>query len=418
MKYKNYINSYTKDNRIFSKEDISNMTVRDAYGNKRAIIAQNRKIGVPSDAELRNSSNVIWINPYKRDDGTPVKGHWRSKSGTGGIAGDEAPVIMDETVKSDSDVLSPDNQTSQDEESGDEDISPVSAIIDVIVAIMQLIFKDSEIGEIVQAIAPILKVFGEKIFGDDSETEETDSESEDSEETSETESEPTEEPEPESEPELELEPEGALTGGAAEISSIKHDGIVLKPSAEITDTKNKLIEYNNTQNANNKDARELMNIAIIGTNNIENSRELSILNDADTNMLSNDIGYDLSNGNKTVKFKDCSTIANAVNSSEYLKDSIKKWLDMPVEERPDTIQVQLADNENLFYSINNATVLKPRIENGYFHGYLYDKYDFKLQWFKNAKTLFANTGAVTLQTIKQLEKFNIIIPIKIKLKRY
>ena len=116
MKYKNYINSYTKDNRIFSKEDISNMTVRDAYGNKRAIIAQNRKIGVPSDAELRNSSNVIWINPYKRDDGTPVKGHWRSKSGTGGIAGDEPPVIMDEAVKHDSDMLNLDNQISQDEE--------------------------------------------------------------------------------------------------------------------------------------------------------------------------------------------------------------------------------------------------------------------------------------------------------------
>ena len=203
MKYKNYINSYTKDNRIFSKEDISNMTVRDAYGNKRAIIAQNRKIGVPSDAELRNSSNVIWINPYKRDDGTPVKGHWRSKSGTGGIAGDEPPVIMDEAVKHDSDMLNHDNQISQDEESGDEDISPVSAIIDVIAAIMQLIFKDGEVGGIVQTIAPILKVFGEKIFSDDY-LEESESKTE---ETSEAESEPTEKP----------EPDDKLTGGASEI---------------------------------------------------------------------------------------------------------------------------------------------------------------------------------------------------------
>ncbi len=213
------------------------------------------------------------------------------------------------------------------------------------------------------------------------------------------------------------EPNDKLTGGAAEISGIKHDGIILKPSAEITDAKNKLIEYNNTQNANNKDARDLMNIAIIGTANIENSRELSILNEADTNILSNDIGYNLSNGNKTVRFKDDSTIANAVNSSEYLKESVNEWLNLPEEKRPNIIQVQLIDNENLFYSINNATVLKPRVEGGYFYGYLYDKYDFKLQWFKNAKTMFANTGAVTLQAIKQLENYNIIIPIKIKLKR-
>ena len=110
MKFKNYVNSYTKDNRIYSKEDISNMSVRDAYGKKRAILAQNRRIGVPSDAELRNSSNVIWVNPYRREDGTEVKGYWRSKSGsamgsTGGIVGDNNIPPMDEQSDDIEDII-------------------------------------------------------------------------------------------------------------------------------------------------------------------------------------------------------------------------------------------------------------------------------------------------------------------------
>lgn len=79
MKYRNYVNSYTQDNRIFSREDILNMPVRDAFSNSEAILAQNRAIGTPDVTELANSSNVIWVESYTRDDGTKVEGHWRSK---------------------------------------------------------------------------------------------------------------------------------------------------------------------------------------------------------------------------------------------------------------------------------------------------------------------------------------------------
>ena len=177
MKFKNYVNSYTKDNRIYSKEDISNMSVRDAYGKKRAILAQNRRIGVPSDAELRNSSNVIWVNPYRREDGTEVKGYWRSKSGsamgsTGGIVGDNNIPPMDEQSDDIEDIIygkkkrTGDIQAS-DMEGGDEEISPVSATVDLIVALSQIFLKDTEIGEIIEAFAPVIKAIGEKVFGDD-----------------------------------------------------------------------------------------------------------------------------------------------------------------------------------------------------------------------------------------------------------
>ena len=73
MRFKNYRNSYTKDNRIYSKSDIANMTVKDVFGRKQELMAQNRSIGLPSDSELMNSENVIWVESYTRDDGTEVR---------------------------------------------------------------------------------------------------------------------------------------------------------------------------------------------------------------------------------------------------------------------------------------------------------------------------------------------------------
>ena len=50
---------------------------------------------------------------------------------------------------------------------GDEEISPVSATVDLIVALSQIFLKDTEIGEIIEAFAPVIKAIGEKVFGDD-----------------------------------------------------------------------------------------------------------------------------------------------------------------------------------------------------------------------------------------------------------
>ncbi len=118
---------------------------------------------------------------------------------------------------------------------------------------------------------------------------------------------------------------------------------------------------------------------------------------------------------KTIKFSKESSIAKEVNSSESMRTSINDWIKMQEDKRPSKIAVKLADNANLFRSINNATILSPHIDGGYFYGYLYDKYDFKLQWFNNLETMIANSGAFFLQTVKQIENYNIIIPIKIKL---
>ena len=83
MRFKNYRNSYTKDNRIYSKQEMLDMTVREIKERANEFIAQHQVLGLPGEKELFGSSNVVWIDEYTRDDGTKVSGHWRSKPGEG-----------------------------------------------------------------------------------------------------------------------------------------------------------------------------------------------------------------------------------------------------------------------------------------------------------------------------------------------
>lgn len=79
MRFKNYKNSHTKDNRIYSKEEMLNLSVRELKERADEFIAQHKVLGFPIEEELKSSSNVIWIEEYTKDDGTKVSGHWRSK---------------------------------------------------------------------------------------------------------------------------------------------------------------------------------------------------------------------------------------------------------------------------------------------------------------------------------------------------
>ena len=90
MRFKDYKNSYTNDSRIYSKNEMLDMTVREIKDRAEEFIAQHRVLGLPDEEELRNSSNVIWIDEYTKDDGTKVSGHWRSLP-NGGISQSGAP---------------------------------------------------------------------------------------------------------------------------------------------------------------------------------------------------------------------------------------------------------------------------------------------------------------------------------------
>ena len=46
---------------------------------KDEIMAQHNSIGIPSEGELKSSPNAVWVESYTREDGTEVRGYWRSK---------------------------------------------------------------------------------------------------------------------------------------------------------------------------------------------------------------------------------------------------------------------------------------------------------------------------------------------------
>ena len=82
-KLSNYINEVLNDNRIFSHEDVIAMDNEEGKYYQKALDYQYGEIGFPMNAELANSSDVVYVHEYTRDDGTVVRAHYRSKAGHG-----------------------------------------------------------------------------------------------------------------------------------------------------------------------------------------------------------------------------------------------------------------------------------------------------------------------------------------------
>ena len=99
-KYKNYRNNFSKSNVIYTNADLSRMSFGEASNRRKELVSQYRQIGFPSEKEMQNSSNVVYVNEYTRADGTHVKAHWRSKPeglGSGTFAPEGQPnIIFDE----------------------------------------------------------------------------------------------------------------------------------------------------------------------------------------------------------------------------------------------------------------------------------------------------------------------------------
>lgn len=76
---KNFINAITNDNRLYTAEDIGNMTSKEFSLNEKAINYQMENLGIPRQSDLTNNSGVVYVHAYTREDGTKVKAHYRSK---------------------------------------------------------------------------------------------------------------------------------------------------------------------------------------------------------------------------------------------------------------------------------------------------------------------------------------------------
>ena len=76
---KNFFNKIANNNRIYTAEDIGNMTSKEFAENEKAINYQMENLGIPRQSDLTNNADVVYVKAYTREDGTKVKAYYRSK---------------------------------------------------------------------------------------------------------------------------------------------------------------------------------------------------------------------------------------------------------------------------------------------------------------------------------------------------
>ena len=70
------------DGKIFTAEEIGQMSSNEFLENEDYINMQMKEMGIPNNFEAKkelNNGSMIWVDDYKRDDGTQVKGYYRRR---------------------------------------------------------------------------------------------------------------------------------------------------------------------------------------------------------------------------------------------------------------------------------------------------------------------------------------------------
>ena len=77
-----YVNQKSNDNKIFTQEDIDEMTEQEKKENVQAIMYQKQTIGVPTREQAQkvvSKGGMVHVRAYTRADGTKVRSHYRSR---------------------------------------------------------------------------------------------------------------------------------------------------------------------------------------------------------------------------------------------------------------------------------------------------------------------------------------------------
>ena len=77
-----YVNKKSNDNRIFTQEDLDEMTEAEKKENAQAIMYQKQTIGVPTREQAKKAvekGGMVHVRAYTRADGTKVRSHYRSR---------------------------------------------------------------------------------------------------------------------------------------------------------------------------------------------------------------------------------------------------------------------------------------------------------------------------------------------------
>jgi len=76
---KDFFNYILYDNKIFTREDIKQMSTKEFSDNELAIKFQLSTMGIPSNIQLADNKNVVYVHSYKKANGNIVKAHYRTK---------------------------------------------------------------------------------------------------------------------------------------------------------------------------------------------------------------------------------------------------------------------------------------------------------------------------------------------------
>ncbi len=79
--YKGFINDENGKDIIYTVENIGAMSDEEYNNNKKVLNAQIKKIGLPSNHDLRrpSSNGDVYVHSYTKSDGTHVTSHYRSR---------------------------------------------------------------------------------------------------------------------------------------------------------------------------------------------------------------------------------------------------------------------------------------------------------------------------------------------------
>ena len=200
---------------------------------------------------------------------------------------------------------------------------------------------------------------------------------------------------------------------------------MFKIEPNFLETTNPFAKINAEKNANRPDARELMNIALSGFENLPEHPEFNVFQPEAVEYVNNQLNIQNSKGLSIPKdwhgviYDKNSGFSKRLSNSPELQTQIMSKYDKKSKKfTTNQIGIGFSEDKNLNYSIGHGTILKPRIENGEFRGILFDKYDYK--WLSkeelpNAETRKLNNSAYTLQNTPLLTNYYVIIPVRFRL---
>lgn len=151
---------------------------------------------------------------------------------------------------------------------------------------------------------------------------------------------------------------------------------------------------------------------------VKNSRIKEIVGDKTYNKFVKKHSDSFNNPYPTVEFSANSELAKALNNSSNLKSLAKQFAQLPADKKPIMgfgVLTRENDSMDLYASIHQYKIINPKIENGYFTGYIYDTYDFETMQPDGSKLTEFNNYTVKLQNAGVIKNYNILVPIKIKL---